>query len=191
MLQQNALTRDRIGNFVGFSDWISLTFRRFRLSIRAVKQEAPFFLSYARRDLADVERFRSVLEPLLKSSSRFQFGEWIDHQILPGEYWRREIEHALEHSRFGLLLLSPGFVASEFITGNELPFLLAKSIVVPVELQQILFDGTMDLKGLEQRQVFRDLKGRSFDACCTAPLRRDFARGLFSSIVTLLEKNPC
>jgi len=151
----------------------------------------PFFLSYARRDSGDVERLRSVLEPLLKISPKFQFGEWIDHQILPGEHWREEIEKALEQVRFGLLLVSPGFLASEFITETELPLLLAKTMVVPVELQRILFDGSMDLKGLEDRQVLRVSKGRSFDACRTMPDRRQFAMELFTKIVALLKKYPC
>src|SRR5438045_3480915 len=129
-----------------------------------MRQPTLFFLSYARHDSADVERFRGVLEPLLKTSSTFQFGEWMDRQILPGEQWRTEIDQALKGSRFGLLLVSPGFLASEFITQKELPPLLAKPMVVPVALQRLLFDGTIDLKGLEDRQVFRDSKGRSFDA---------------------------
>jgi hypothetical protein len=156
-----------------------------------MKQPIPFFLSYAHDDSSDVERFRSVLEPLLKASAKFQFGEWMDQQILPGEHWHEEIERALERSRFGMLLVSPTFLASEFITTKELPALLAKPMVVPVELHRILFDGTMDLKGLEDRQVFRDSKGRSFDGCRSMPARRDFARELFGKIVALLEKNRC
>ena len=155
-----------------------------------MKQPTPFFVSYARRDLADVDRFRLVLEPLLKASSEFAFGEWIDQQILPGEHWRAEIDRALERSRFGLLLVSPEFLASEFITREELPVLLAKLMVVPVALQRIVFDGTMDLKGLEDRQVFRDAKGRPFDRCRSMPARRDFAGELFSKIVALLRKHP-
>jgi len=152
----------------------------------------PFFLSYARRDAADVERFRSVLEPLLKSSAKFQFGEWMDQEkILPGEHWRAEIDRALARSRFGLLLVSPEFLASAFIAAKELPALLAKPMVVPVELHRVLFDGSMDLKGLEDRQVFRDSKGRSFDGCRGMPARRDFARELFGRICALIEKNPC
>jgi len=153
-----------------------------------MKQSAPYFLSYAHRDAKDVERFRDLLEPLLKTSTDFAFGEWMDHVILPGEHWRKEIDHALEHSRFGLLLVSPEFLASKFITETELPVLLAKPMVVPVELHRIAFDGSMDLKGLEDRQVFRDSKGRCFDACRAMPDRRDFARELFSKIVALLRK---
>jgi hypothetical protein len=128
-----------------------------------MRQAVPFFVSYAHGDSRDAGRFHAVLEPLLKSSSSYQFGKWMDRQILPGERWRAEIDRALEQSRFGLLLVSPSFLASEFITKNELPPLLSKPMVVPIELQRILFDGTTDLKGLEDRQVFRDSKGRSFD----------------------------
>jgi hypothetical protein len=156
-----------------------------------MRQPAPFFLSYARQDSPDVERLRGVLEPFLKTSSRFQFGEWMDRQILPGERWRAEIDLALARSRFGLLMVSPGFLASDFIMEKELAPLLAKPMVVPVELQRILFDGTMDLKGLKDRQVFRDSKGRSFDGCRTMPARRDFALELFTNIVALLEKHRC
>jgi hypothetical protein len=154
-------------------------------------ERVPYFLSYARRDSSDVERFGLVLEPLLKLSSRYQFGKWMDRRILPGEHWRTEINQAVQDSHFGLLLVSPEFLASEFITANELPPLLAKPLVVPVLLQQILFDGTLDLKGLKERQVFRDSKGRSFDQCRSMTARRDFARELFSCIVALLEKYPC
>jgi hypothetical protein len=153
-----------------------------------MKQVVPFFVSYAHNDAADVERFRFVLAPLLKSSPEFAFGEWTDHLILPGEHWREEINKALGDSHFGMLMVSPEFLASAFITQNELPALLAKAKVVPVALHRIAFDGTMDLKGLESRQVFRDSKGRTFDACRTMQGRRQFAGELFTKVVALLRK---
>jgi TIR domain len=152
---------------------------------------APFFLSYAHADAADVARFREVLEPLLKSSSTYRFSDWSDHLILPGEPWRSEIARALEQCRFGLLLVSPNFLASPFITSEEMPVLLAKPMVVPVALHRISFDGVMDLKGLAERQVFRDSKGRTFDACGRKQGRRDFAMELFQKINLLLEKYKC
>src|ERR1700722_14134984 len=127
-----------------------------------MRQPTSYFVSYAHCDSRDVERFRGVLEPNLKGSAKFEFGAWTDHQILPGEHWRIEIEQALGRSCFGLLLVSPGFLASDFVTKKELPSLLAKKMVVPVALQRILFDGAIDLKGLEDRQVFHDSKRRSF-----------------------------
>jgi TIR domain len=153
-----------------------------------MKQAAPYFVSYAHDDAKDVARFRELLEPLLKTSPEFAFSEWSDHVILPGQHWRQEIDQALERARFGLLLVSPRFLASDFIVKNELPALLVKPIVVPVELNRIAFDGTMDLKGLENRQMFRDSKGRSFDACRVKVDRSDFAMELFKKIIALLRK---
>ena len=156
-----------------------------------MRSPAPFFISYAHKDSPDVERFRDVFEPLLESSSGFAFCEWMDQLILPGERWLAEIRLALDRSRFGLLLVSPRFLGSEFITQTELPVLLDKPTVVPVALHHIAFDGSMDLKGLDNRQVFRDSKGRTFDACRTMQGRRQFAAELFSQIDALLRKYPC
>ena len=154
----------------------------------SVLPSVPFFLSYAHADAADLERFRLVFEPLLNSSPKFQFSRWSDHLTCPGERWRDEIQRSLEYCKFGLLLVSPNFLASQFITGEELPLLLAKPMVVPVMLHRLLFDGLMDLKGLGERQVFRDSRGRAFDACTGMKARRDFAMELFQKINLLLDK---
>jgi len=103
-------------------------------------------------------------------------------------FWRREIEEALGRAHFGLLLLSPRFLASDFITAAELPKLLEKRMLVPVALHAVPLDGSSDLKGLRDRQIFRDAKGRAFDKCRTPSDRRDFARELFGTIDRLLEK---
>lgn len=149
------------------------------------------FVSYAHSDSGDVERFRAVLEPWFRASPKYQFENWSDHAILPGEFWHREIEQALEKAHFGLLLLSPQFLASSFIGREELPKLLEKAMVVPVALHAIPFDGSIDLKGLQDRQIFRDSKGRAFDKCRLAADRRDFALELFGKIDKLLGKYAC
>lgn len=146
------------------------------------------FLSYAHSDSADAEKLRTVLDPLFKTSARYQFSNWSDHDILPGEFWRHEIEEALRKAHFGLLLVSPQFLASSFISRDELPHLLGKGMVVPVALHAIPFDGSIDLKGLQDRQIFRDAKNRAFDKCRTPIDRRDFALELFGRIHKLLEK---
>jgi hypothetical protein len=156
-----------------------------------MRQAVPYFLSYAHADADDVERYRNVMEPLFRAAARFDFGGWSDHLILPGEHWRAEIDGALERCRFGLLLVSPAFLSSSFITGEELPVLLDKKVLVPVELHRVLFDGSMDLKGLGERQVFRDSKGRSFERCRAQADRREFTLELFGKIGKLMEKYPC
>ena len=156
-----------------------------------MKQPTPFFLSYTRADQADIDRFLEVLNPLLRISPKYDFHLWQDTAILPGEKWREEIDTALKTSRFGLLCVTPNFLANSFITNDELPALLAKSMVIPVGIQRISFSGDMDLKGLKDRQLFHDKKGRTFDACGRGPSRRDFARELCQKIGALLEKYPC
>jgi hypothetical protein len=146
------------------------------------------FVSYAHSDSADAKRLTGVLDPLFRTSAKYQFSNWSDHGILPGEFWREEIEEALKKAQFGLLLLSPQFLASSFIKTNELPELLKRGMVVPVALHAIPLDGTIDLKGLQDRQIFRDSKGRAFEKCRTQADRRDFALELFGQIHKLLEK---
>ena len=151
----------------------------------------PYFLSYAHADAADVRRFEEVLRPLLVSSPQYEFRAWKDTGILAGERWREEIDGALRECRFGILCVSPNFLASGFITKAELPALLEKPLVVPVGLHPISFDGDMDLKGLAERQLFRDSRGRTFDRCGRMTSRREFAMELYRQIVKLLEKTPC
>lgn len=53
---------------------------------------------------------------------------WSDRQIEPGEDWRADIDDALGMAKVAVLLVSPEFLASEFITKYELPaFLEAES----------------------------------------------------------------
>lgn len=122
------------------------------------------------------------MEPVLRNDAEFDFRLGSDRQIQPGEYWKTEIEKALADCAFGLLLVSPQFLGSRFIVRTELPPLLEKAMVVPVGLHKVLFDGSMDLKGLGERQLFLDVKKRTFDACGRMTGRRDFALELFSRI---------
>lgn len=62
---------------------------------------------------------------------------WDDTRINPGEHWRTEIETALNGSRVALLLLSPHFFASQFITEDEVPAIAAAGLrgrLIPIPL---------------------------------------------------------
>jgi len=145
-----------------------------------------YFLSYAHADAADMQRFLEVLQPQLATDPNHRFSRWMDTDLLPGKEWRAEIQQAVQHCDFGILLVSPAFLASPFIEEHELKQLLAKPMVVPVMLHPILFNGTMNLKGLGERQIFRDSQGRTFDQCGRMHTRRAFALELHQKIAGLL-----
>ena len=79
------------------------------------------FVSYSRKDepwLAKLKTFLGVLEQ--QGVIRF----WDDSQLEVGKPWEEQINEALESAYAGVLLVSQDFLASSFITGQELPKLL-------------------------------------------------------------------
>jgi uncharacterized protein YjbI with pentapeptide repeats len=137
-----------------------------------------FFLSYAHKNTKLKDKLLDALRDELAISRRFDFSIWEDKGILVGNEWHREIQTALAECDLCLSLLSPAFLASNYIVQHEIPPIVAREIpAIPVELEPL------DLKrhntrGLEDLQIFTP----AFSKCTGNTSQKEFARKLAHKI---------
>jgi hypothetical protein len=88
----------------------------------------PVFVSYASYDNESqnaeerwLDRLLQFLKPLNLDKS---ISIWSDTELNVGENWKSEIRTSIEKARVAILLVSPAFLASEFIRTKELPQIL-------------------------------------------------------------------
>ena len=79
------------------------------------------FVSYASEDRDCLEKIIEPLKVRFASSKNYEPQFWTDQDIPLGENWMEQIQKALDSCDFGLLLISPAFLASAFIDRHELP----------------------------------------------------------------------
>jgi uncharacterized protein (DUF697 family) len=82
------------------------------------------FICYSRKD----ERFAArLLDHLRCFELEGDIEVFIDKTTKPGNVWKTEIEEALERAKLALVLISPDFLLSNFISTIELPTILCKA----------------------------------------------------------------
>ncbi len=94
------------------------------------------FISYAHKD----ESFKEELEMHLKPLTRSSIHLWTDRNIEPGQQWDDEIKGNLKHADVLLFLISPAFMASDYIHNVEIEKALEryqqnKLAVVPIVIR--------------------------------------------------------
>jgi len=134
------------------------------------------FISYSHKDEEWLKKLQEVLAPDIRND---RVTVWSDKQIDPGDPWFNKITEAINQARVAVLLVSPYFLASEFILKEELPRLIAavddgltilwiplfgafedqelKARLVPISTYQAVIDPKIPLDKRESSDQIRSL----------------------------------
>lgn len=100
------------------------------------------FVSYSHVDRGSLQE---LMVHLLPVENKGQVRVWTDTTIEAGEKWRDEIDKSLQRSDIAILLVSPHFMASDFIMNEEVPTILDKAhqegaLVLPLIVNHSRFE---------------------------------------------------
>lgn len=88
---------------------------------RSMRNREKIFVSYSHRDKQWLNDFQTFVKPLIRSGT---LDIWSDEQIAPSDAWRTEISDSLNHACIAVMLVTPSFLASDFIANVELPLVV-------------------------------------------------------------------
>ena len=114
------------------------------------------FLSWAHADHALKEDLVSRLASRLKTVKRHDFARWEDSRILAGVEWSEEIDSRFDESDYVIQLVSPAFLASDFIRDHEIPGLgkTPRKPILPLMLKNVPLNGDYEFHGIDKHQIF-------------------------------------
>lgn len=116
-----------------------------------IEDEDPMrsvFVCYAHQDNEGespheqwLDRFLQFLTPLVRQED---LRVWSDKDIKIGDDWHQTIKTQLNAAKAVVLLVSPAFLASDYIATNELPVLLKRAKDDGMPIFQLLISPCMD-----------------------------------------------
>jgi len=122
------------------------------------KPAAPMvFFSYSKADIEHLQEFQKQLRPLERAG---KIRLWDDRKIRPGEDWDDSIREALATADIIFLLLSPDFLATDYIAETEIAEALRRhksgaAQVIPIKLRPCLWGNTpfSNLQGIPRKDM--------------------------------------
>lgn len=111
------------------------------VSVQSTPNTLRLFLSYARADATLKQRFDVHLAGLKRSG---KISTWSDPDIEPGADWAQTIKQQLADADIILLLVSPDFMASDYIWGVEIEAAMqrhreGKALIIPIFLKDTVW----------------------------------------------------
>jgi hypothetical protein len=114
------------------------------------------FISYSHKNKRWRDDLVTTLKPYLRDGS---IVSWSDEQITAGSKWFREIKSALANTRVAVLLVTPNFLASDFIHEYELGTLLKEAEQGGVKILWVpVYDSGYKKTALKNYQAVLDPK---------------------------------
>ena len=121
------------------------------------------FISYSHMD----EKWKDLLRPhleVLEQTGRIDI--WDDRKIDPGGKWFNDIKGIMDRAAVAVCLISADYLASDFCTKQEIPYLLERCerdgmVLIPVLLRPVIWKAVPWLK--ETQMLPRDGKSVSND----------------------------
>ncbi|HLG38143.1 MAG TPA: toll/interleukin-1 receptor domain-containing protein [Chitinophagaceae bacterium] len=97
------------------------------------------FISYAHKDSSYLEELQTFLKPLIREK---RIAVWTDKNIVAGQKWNEIIRKKLNKSEVILFLVSPDFLASDYINDTEIQDSLKREdlTIIPVIVRPIVMD---------------------------------------------------
>lgn len=87
----------------------------------SMPEPQTIFISYSRNDIKWLELLSKHLKPYLYNA---KMDVWDDRRIHAGDHWQAKVQEALGQAAVAVLLVTPDFLASDFISSRELPQIL-------------------------------------------------------------------
>jgi len=113
------------------------------------QSDIPYlFICYSHKDKTQKDALMTHLKSLAESKT---IQIWHDNDIETGDVWEEEILHQIAISKMAILLISPNFLASEYIRRTEIPHLCQdkQKKIMPVLIKPCKWDSIDSLKDLQ------------------------------------------